>query len=211
MAEEKIKNVKEKYTTGKGQLTGFIAITQPSQQYDNYQANILLSKEEGESLTAKLKELQKEQFILCGRKGKLAELPIKPYTTQNEETGEQVADKEGRYVLKTGNKGHNTKGEVMPKPVILNAKLQPITGKISIGEGTIARLQVSLNGYKAPMGIGISAKLLGCQIIDLVEYVGGGFSLDGFSEEDGFDGTGDGFTEETAEPVAGEEEEIEEF
>lgn len=203
--------VKKRYTTGKGVLTGFISIIKPSKNYDNYQAHILISKEEGEALIKELKELQQEQFILCGKKGKLAELPCKPYTIQDENTGEEIPDPEGRYILKTGNKAHNTKGETIPRPVLINAKKQPITGKVNIGEGTTARLLVTFTGYKAPIGIGISAKLLGCQIIELVEYSGSGFTLDAFDEEEGFDGVGEDFTETEAPSTEEETEEEEEF
>jgi len=208
---EKLKNVKLKYITGKGTLKGFISILTPSQKYDNYQAHILLSKEEGEALVKKMKDLQKQQFELCGKKGKLADLPCVPFTTQDENTGEEIPDSEGRYILKTSRKGHNSKGETMPRPVVINAKKQLVTGRINIGEGTTARLMVDLTGYKAPMGIGISAKLLGCQIINLVEYSSGGFSLDGFDEEDGFDGLGEEFKVEDSTACVETEEEEEDF
>lgn len=209
MANEETKNVKEKYVTGKGELTGFIAVLQPSKRFDNYTANILLSKEEGETLTKKMKELQKEQYIISGKKGKLAPLPIEPYAIQNEDTGETTPDSEGRYLLKTGNKAHNSKGEPMPKPNFFNAKGKPITGSISIGEGTVARLSLLLSGYKAPMGIGVTAKLKGGQIINLVEYKGNGCSMDDFEVEEGFDGVGEAFTDTT--PETTEETEEEEF
>ena len=193
---EKTKSVKKKYVTGKGILTGFIAIQKPSQQFDNYTANILLSKAEGEKLVKELKELQKEQFALSGKKGKLAELPCKPYMIQDEETGEELPDTLCRYIFKAGGKAHNDSGELILQPQLINAKCQPIKGELNIGEGTVARLQVMLKGYKAPMGIGVSAKLLGCQIIDLVQYASG-FSAEDFDEEEGFDGTGTEFREET--------------
>ncbi len=211
MADEQTKNIREKYVTGKGELTGFIAILKPSEKYDNYTASILLSKEEGEALTQKIKDLQKEQFIICGKKGKLAPLPIEPYMTTNEETGEQIPDEQGRYLLKTGNKAHTSKGEPKPKPKFFNAKGQVITGSISVGEGTIARLSLTLSGYKAPMGIGITAKLKGGQIIKLVEYKGNGCSMDDFEvEEDGFDGIGEAFTDNApvTDDTEGEEEEF---
>jgi hypothetical protein len=206
---EKINNVKKKYTTGKGELTGYISVLTPSPQYDTYNAQILLSKEEGEALTKDLTELRKEQFQLCGKKGKLVDLPIKPYMIQDEETGEETPDKEGRYVLKTGGKGHNSKGETLKKPQFINAKCQPITGSVSIGEGTIARLSIIFSGYKAPIGIGISAKLLGGQIIKLVEYASGFDASEFEVEEDGFDGVGAEVKEDTK-PVAATEETDEE-
>ena len=206
---EKTNNVKKKYTTGKGELVGYVSVLAPSRQYDTYNAQILLSKEEGEALTKDLTELRKEQFQLCGKKGKLVDLPIKPYMIQDEETGEETPDKEGRYILKTGGKGHNSKGEALAKPQFINAKCQPITGQVSIGEGTIARLSILFQGYKSPIGIGISAKLKGGQIIKLVEYASG-FDVSDFEvEEDGFDGVGIEVKEETK-PAATEDTDEEE-
>ena len=207
-------NVKKKYTTGKGELTGFLAINKPSQQYDTYNVQILLSKQEGAALVKELEDLRQEQFIVSGKKGKLVEVPCKPYTIQDD-TGKETPDPEGRYILKAGGKGHNSKGEALPKPKLFNAKLQPITGQVNIGEGTTARLSVVFSGYKAPIGIGITAKLKGCQIINLVEYTSSGCSASDFDvEEDGFDGVGEEVKEEPAVTVtqeSGDEEETPDF
>ena len=192
-----MEKVKSKYTTGKGELVGYLALTKPSPQYGNYSANILLSKEEGEALVTKLKEMRKEQFKICKNKGTLKDLPCMPYTTYDEASGENVPDKDGRYILKTSNKAFNKDGKFIFRPLFINAKKEAITGNISVGEGTIAKISVSFEGYKAGANVGISAKLLGGQIINLIEYSSRPtVSLDDFDEEDGFDGIGEDFTEE---------------
>lgn len=197
--------------TGKGELTGFISICKPSQNYRKYQAQILLSKEEGEALVKTLEELQAAQFVKEGRKGKLAPLPCQPYAVQDKDTGKEIPDKDGRYILKTNLDETTSKGTLNPKPIVINAHKQPVTGNLNIGEGTIARLQVLFKGYKAPIGIGVSAKLKGVQIINLVEYQNNNFSIDMFDEEEGFDGVGEEFTEEevtTTEVEEADEEEV---
>ena len=93
---------------------------------------------------------------------------------------------------------------------MINAKKQPITGNISIGEGTIARLGVTLSGYSVAGKTGVSVKLGLVQIINLVEYSASGFNLDEFDEEDGFDGVGDEFTDEPVETSDVEEDDDEE-
>ena len=186
-----VQRVKMNYTTGKGELVGFITLTTPSKQFGTYSASILLSKEEGETLVAKLKELRKEQYKLVQNKGTLKDLPCIPYTTYNEATGENVEDAEGRYILKTANKAFNKEGKLVFKPQFINTKKEKITGDLKAAEGTIARLAILFEGYKAGANVGISAKLIGGQIINLVEYSGGAsLSMDAFDVEEGYEGIG---------------------
>lgn len=210
MANNK-EHVTEKYVTGKGTLTGFIALTKPSTRFNKsgvYTANILLNKEEGEALSTKIKEIRTEQFKKYGKNTKVAELPCVPYEIVNEETGEATPDKEGRYILKTNASAYIEDGKIGRRINIINAKKQPVKN-ISIGEGTVARLGVVLSGYSVAGKTGVSVKLGMVQIIDLVEYSGGGFSADAFDEEEGFDGVGTEFDEDTA-PVTEETEDEEE-
>ena len=206
-----MEKVKSKYTTGKGELVGYLALTKPSPQYGNYSANILLSKEEGEALVTKLKEMRKEQFKICKNKGTLKDLPCTPYATYDEASGENIPDADGRYILKTSNKAFNKDGKFVFKPQFVNAKKEFITGNLSAGEGTIAKLSIIFEGYKAGANVGISAKLLGGQIINLIEYSSRpSVSLDDFDEEEGFDGIGEEFTEEpTKSEVVPEDDEEE--
>lgn len=193
----KVERVKKKYTTKKGTLVGFITIIKPSPKYGTYTAHILLDKEEGELLVEKLKQMRKEQYKLCNNKGTLKDLPCEPFAIYDEDKGEHIPDKEGRYLLKTSNKAFNKDGKFVFKPQFINAKKEYITGDVAVGEGTVAKLSVQFEGYKAGANVGISAKLLGGQIINLVEFQSKpSISLDDFDEEEGFDGLGDEFTEE---------------
>lgn len=216
MANNK-EHITEKYVTGKGELTGFIALIKPSTKFNKkgvYTANILLPKEEGEKLEAKLKEIRTEQFKTYGKKTKVTDLPCKPYEIVNEEDGTVSKDPEGRYILKTSASAYIENGKIGRRIPIINAKKQPVKS-ISVGEGTIARLGVVLSGYSVAGKTGVSAKLGLVQIIDLVEYSGNAFSLDMFEEEEGFDGLGEEFKDDTIAQTAtedasedGEEEEL---
>lgn len=193
------KHITEKYVTGKGELTGFIALIKPSTKYNKqgtYTANILLSKEEGELLTQKIKDVRTEQFKTYGKGTKVAELPIAPYEIVDPDTGEASPDAEGRYLLKTSSSAYIENGKIGRKIQIVNAKKQPVKN-VSIGEGTIARLGVVLSGYSVAGKTGVSAKVGLVQIINLVEFSSSGFSLDTLDEEEGFDGVGEEFTEDT--------------
>lgn len=211
MAKE---HVTKKYVTGKGELVGFIAISTPSTKFNKegrYSASILLPKEEGKQLEALAKEVRTEQFKTYGKGTKVTELPCKPYEIIDEETGEVTKDPEGRYILKTAQSAYIKGGKITKRIMIINAKKKTVKN-ISVGEGTIARLGVTLSGYSIAGKTGVSAKLGMIQIIDLVEFVGGGFSADEFDEEEGFDGVGEEFTEDTVEVAdTPEDDEDEEF
>ena len=214
MANNK-EHVVERYVTPKGELVGFIALVKPSTKYNKkgvYTTNILLSKEDGEYLTEKIKSIQKEQFKKYGKGTKLVGIPIKPYTTINEE-GEEIEDSQGRYILAAHTSAYIENGKIGKRLQLVNAKLEKIKD-IKIGEGTIARLGVNLSGYSVAGKTGVSAKLGLVQIIELVEY-SSGFSLDGFEEEEGYAGIGEDYeineevataAEETSED--GESEEL---
>jgi hypothetical protein len=196
----KKESVSEKYVTSRGTLSGFIALVKPSTKYNKegvYSTDFLLSKEEGEKLAQKLKEIRTEQFKKYGKGTKVAELACKPYEIVDKDTGEATPDPEGRYVLKASCKAYIRDGKPTNKPQLINAKKQPVKN-ISIGAGTVARLGLTLSGYSIAGKTGVSLKLGLVQIIELVEYQGG-FSLDEFDEEDGFEGIGEDFSEEVSE------------
>lgn len=181
--------------TPKGEITGFSAIFVPSTKFNKegtYSANIILSKEEGEKLLAQIKSVQIEEFknFKKGKNDKCIEITaVKKLTTVDEETGQEIDDEEGRYVLKTSAKAKITEGKPTNKIVVFDAKGHPVkTAKI--GEGTIARLKLNLVGYCVGGKVGVSVRLVAVQIIKLVEYVGKAneASFDGFEiEEDGYE------------------------
>lgn len=214
MAKEK-KSVSEKYTTEKGTLTGFINLFEPSTKFNKegvYQAHLLLSKEEGEKLASKIKEIRTQQFKKFGKGTKVVEITqCVPYTTVNDETGEEIEDAESRYILKSKASAFIKDGKITQKILVLDAKLKPVTG-VRIGEGTVAKLGVELVGYSVAGKTGVSVKLKLVQIINLVEYSGGATAESfGLTQEDGFDFEETDVEETTAaedEVVDGESEEV---
>lgn len=197
MANNK-EHVTEKYVTGKGELTGFIALTKPSTKFNKsgaYSVNILLSNTEGEELAGKMKDIRTEQFKKYGKGTKVVDIPCIPYEIVNPDTGETTPDAQGRYVLKTTASAYIENGKINKRIMIINAKKQPVKS-INVGAGTIAKLGVVLSGYSVAGKTGVSAKLGMVQIIDLVEYQGSGFSADMFDEEEGFDGLGEEFSDD---------------
>lgn len=205
-------SVTEKYVTGKGELVGYLSLTKPSTKFKpegTYLAHILLEAEEGKKLEARVKELRTTQYKTYGKGTKIQDLPIAPYVILNEEEGTSTPDPQGRYLLKTKGKAFIKNGKIGRKLNIINAKKHPVKN-VSIGEGTIARLGVTLSGYSVAGKTGVSVELGVVQIIKLVEYTGGGISLDAFDIEDGFDGVGEEFEPELTSDVAEEEDSSEE-
>lgn len=170
-------SVSKKLVTGKGELTGFISVFKPSTKFDKdgtYQANIILPKEEGERIAAEIKAVRTEQFKTYGKGTKVADLTqCVPLTIVDDETGEETPDVEGRYVFKTKAKAFIKDGVPTAFVKVMDSKLKPMTNA-SIGAGTVAKLGVILSGYCVAGKTGVSVKLKMVQILDLVEYAGGG-------------------------------------
>lgn len=186
MAEAK-NTVTKKYATGKGELTGYVGILAPSKKYDNYTAQLLISKEEGEKLYAVIKDIRQEQFKLYGKGTRLEEITqCIPYTTVDEETGEKIPDNEGRYILKASAKANSENGIPKYRITVLDAKLKPVKN-INAGQGTTAKLGVELSGYCAGGKTGVSVRLKLVQIINLVEYQSDTAAAYGLTEEEGFE------------------------
>lgn len=205
-------HITKKYVTGKGELTGYIAICKPSVKFNKkgtYSLGILLPKKEGEELTELMKEVRAEQFKTYGKKTKVQDLPCKPYEIVNEEDGTATPDPEGRYILKASASAYIENGKIGKRIQIINAKKQPVKN-ISVGEGTIAKVGIVISGYSVAGKTGVSAKLGLVQIIELVEYSGGAFSADDFDEEEGFDGVGEDFTDDKIDTSASEDADNEE-
>ena len=207
-------SVSKKLVTGKGELTGFISVFKPSTKFDKdgtYQANIILPKEEGERIAAEIKAVRTEQFKTYGKGTKVADLTqCVPLTIVDDETGEETPDAEGRYVFKTKAKAFIKDGVPTAFVKVMDSKLKPMTNA-SIGAGTVAKLGVILSGYCVAGKTGVSVKLKMVQILDLVEYAGGGNPEEfGVTEEEGFEGSDENFAPVKPQTVETEAEEGEE-
>lgn len=205
--------IKEDYVSGKGVLTGYIAIFKPSTKFNEkgvYSLNILLDEKEGKALTAKVKEIAKEQFKAYGKGKKISEITcIKPFATVNEE-GEEVSDPENRYILKTSAKAWIEDGVPSNKILVVDASKKPIKN-LNIGQGTIAKVFVSLEGYTTPKETNVTVVLKAVQIINFVEKTGVTIDMTGFEVEDGFTIDNDEETSDSETATAEVSDEEEDF
>lgn len=60
-----------------------------------------------------------------------------------------------------------------PAPFVVDKNLEPVTNVASIGNGTVANVQVRFKPYDFQGNKGISVILVGLQVVDLVEYKSG--------------------------------------
>lgn len=191
-------SITDKYTTGKGELVGFIGVMTPSTKFNKdgvYSANVLISKAEGEKVASKIKEIRTQQYKTYGKGSAVQEMTkcIPFVEIEKNEDGEVVKetpDKDGRYILKTSAKAFIENGKPRVKIPVFDSKQNPV-GDVRIGEGTTAKLALSLEGYTVAGKTGVSVKLKAVQIIDLVEYGTGNAESYGFGEEDGFEASED--------------------
>lgn len=210
-------SVTDKYTTGKGELVGFIGVMTPSTKFNKdgvYSANILISKAEGEKLAAKIKDIRTQQYKTYGKGSTVQELTkcipfVEVVKNEEGEVVKESPDKDGRYILKTSAKAFIENGKPRVKIPVFDAKQNPV-GDVRIGEGTTAKLALSLEGYTVANKTGVSVKLKAVQIIDLVEYGTGNAESYGFDEEEGFESSGE-VAEEGAETTNDESDEESDF
>lgn len=203
----------KRITTPAGTLVGFISVLEPSTKFNPegvYRAELLLSAAQGEEIANTILEVRTEQYKKYGAGSAVQPLTrCVPYTTINPATGEVVPDPEGRYILKTTAKAFVENGIAQNKIGVFDAACKPLKG-IKIGEGTKAKLSISLEGYTVAKKTGVSVKLVGMQILDLVEYGSGSASACGFTNEEGYTADDTPFEPDTS-PVVAEDDVEEDF
>lgn len=193
MAKTERKSVTTKIATIKGELAGFNSIQKPSTKFDKagtYQANILVSKEDGEKLAKEIKKISSEQYKTYGKGTKVVESEsCKPYveieTNEDGEVVKETPDEQGRYLFKTKAKAFIEDGKPSNKVPVFDAQNKAV-GEVRIGNGSTVKLAFTLEGYSVASKTGVSVKLKAVQILDLVEYGVQSAEAYGFSEEEGF-------------------------
>lgn len=192
--------------TPKGVLTGFNAIFEPSVKFNKegaYNANIILSKEDGEAILATVKAVQKEQFKNFKQKNdKLAEIKSIAPISETTDDGEIVFDPDGRYILKSKNTANIKDGVIGKRIAVFDSKLKPVK-KLNLGEGSEVKLKISISGYSVAGNVGVSIRLEAVQVFKYVAYESVSGNADGFeAEEGGFDVETDVAEEETEEKTS---------
>jgi len=209
-------------TTPKGKAVWPRLAGAPDFKYNTagtYSTKILLSAEEGAPIVAVIDEVMnkalgeaKVAYVkakaewMKNKAGKKApKEPVMmdaPYFV-DEETGEITLS----FKMVASGENRKTKEKFTQKPVIFDAKGQPVTTDLKIGSGSVIRVSYELLPFATALGAGASLRLKAVQIIELVEF-GGDPKYYGFDSEEGFSGDDApeatpaaemGFTDEAAE------------
>jgi len=178
-----------KLTTPKGTAI-YPWLNEPNRKFDQigvYSVNLRMTAQDAaefvEIITKVRDEYHREQTKELKKKLKKADLPVlEVIDDQGEETGEVDL----KIKLKAG---YEYDGKtITQRPTLIDAKQQPIGNDIQIGSGTTLRCGVEVAPWYVPtMGIGVSLRLRVAQIIDLVEFGGGGAAAYDFQNEEGFE------------------------
>lgn len=114
--------------------------------------------------------------------------PNDPFTPELDEAGEET----GRILVKFGMaasfKDKKTGQPKTMKPALFDARGNPLVNPPQIGNGSVLRVSYTVGSYNTPQATGIKLYLNAVQVIELVEFGGGGDAKGyGFDvEEDGF-------------------------
>ena len=179
-----------KLTTPKGTAI-YPYLNEPNRKFDQigvYSVNLRMNGEDAaefiSTITKVRDEYHNEQTKEMKKKTlKKADLPVKEVV---DDQGEETGEVDLKIKLKAG---YEYDGKtITQRPTLIDAKQQPMANDILIGSGTTLRCGVEVAPWYVPtMGIGVSLRLRVAQIIDLVEFGGGGAAAYDFNNEEGFE------------------------
>lgn len=154
----------------------------------DYSINLLMSEEQAAEMGEYLEGLTQEKFNEeVKRNPKLKNtLSIRPpYEPAYDRDGNETGDVEFKFKLKA--KVQTRDGQTYEqKPVVVDAKRVPMNGEVLVGNGSVVKVAFEPIPYviAATKMCGVSLRLKGVQVLDLVEYGNSGASM--FEEEDGY-------------------------
>ena len=106
------------------------------------------------------------------------------YDNEYDQNGDPTGNIEFKLKLKAQVQTRN--GDIYTqRPIVVDAKRKPLDSSTAIGNGSVIKVAYEPISYMmaSTKQVGVSLRLKGVQVIDLVEY-GGGASM--FDEEDGY-------------------------
>jgi hypothetical protein len=191
MAKKKL----EQFVSPTGSVT-WASVVRPSTKFKalgSYDISIALTKEQALPLIKKFTEIGKAYHTEVAaekpvRKKYELHLPIKPEV--DPETGEET----GRYILKASqaaavdlvDKKTGKTDRRTFRITVVDAKKQPCAPRV--GRDSTAKFVALINPtvHDASKKVFVSLRLQAVQILNLVEFGGGGDGTDAFGEEEGF-------------------------
>ncbi len=189
-------------------------LSKPDDKFDDegvYRVRLRLPEEEAQELQAQIQE----QYDLgykaeCARQGvRKLKTEFTPWKQAVDEDGKETGEIDFNFKSKASGINKETKEAWTRKIPLFDAKGKPIDSK-KINVGTGSRIKISFfitPWYNKKSGFGVSLRIAGVQIIELV--AGGGNSAEamGFGEEEGWEG---GEDEEVTKDTSDTDEAVEE-
>lgn len=203
------KNTKKEIIVSPVGTAGWACVTKPSTKFDAdglYSLDLIVSKEAGQSLSERLKAAaveSKKNFLAnekdAKKKAAIQKFEISvPVAPEVDDEGNETDNVVFKFKAKAKIKPKNK--EAFEKRIaIFDAKKNPIVGKI-VGRGSTVKAAFEIVPYcmAATKKAGVTLRLSAVQVINLVEpQAGGNADSYGFGEEEGYDGGGSAFNEET--------------
>ena len=189
---------KKLLTSPKG-IAGFIYVNKPDTKFKEegeYRVPLLLPAKSAEA-----KQLMKE--IDAAMASSLAQAKKdnpkkarsieacedKPYKPELDENDKRTGNIVFTFKMKASGTSRRTGKDFTMRPALFDAFGKAIDPeKIKIGKGSTIRVSYEFfEFWTAKLGAGVSLRLAGVQVIELVEYTGADASAHGFEEEEGFD------------------------
>jgi hypothetical protein len=173
-----------------------------------YRTTLRIPTEEAQELVDKIEAIHAEaqaeetKKLPKGKKLKVADLPISTvYDDDGNETGEVDIKFKTKAKIKVGDK------IIEKKLPMADAKGNKITEDIQIFGGSTIRLSFNAVPYNTSAGCGVSLRILGVQVIDLVSGGGSGGDL-GFGAVEGgtFEASNDKPTSSSSESTDDDDE-----
>lgn len=188
----------ERITTPFGEAI-YPKLTEPDTKFKTegeYSTKLRISGEEAKALKDKLDQHLLDAVALLSKEaGKKLKTGVHHPIKEDE-------DNPGSYIVKASlnAKGKAKSGRTFDqRPGLFDAKGKPIKGGVNIGSGSTLKLSCDVVPYNnaATGGVGISLRLVGVQVKEVVEGYGSRSAKDfGFGEEDGFEAPEGDFGEE---------------
>lgn len=193
----------EKITSPTG-VAAFPWLNKPDTKYNadgEYRVRLVLPKKDKEvkafiesldeahekAVEVMRKRVAEDKGAAAAKKMKIADAPYKD--EDDKDTGKPTGNVVVNFKMKALVKSKKTGEEFEQRPTIFDAKGNQVDPCPRIGSGS--KIKVSafvVPFYTAQVGAGISLRLRGVKIIDLVEFGGGDASSHGFGdEEDGYE------------------------
>lgn len=168
-----------------------------------YTVNLALSGDDAQSMIEVIEEAKKEALAMAKKKIKGKKKPKEadlPYFEVLDEDENETGEIAFKFKMKASGVSKKTGKRWERRPPIFDAKTNKIDPeKTMIWGGTMMKVSYTVSPYYVPaLGAGVSLRLEGVQVIELVSGGGASASDLGFGEEDGYEteASASGFDEE---------------